>query len=82
MGVARQAAQYTRGRVLRRLTRSMPWIGAVVALAAAGATMRRKGFFGGAIDTALDAPPFVGAAKNALEAARGRDFIRDKRVSS
>lgn len=80
MGLSRQAFQYARGRLLRRLVRSMPWIGAVVAIAAVGATMRRKGVIGGALDTALDATPFVGAAKNALETVRGRDFIRDKRV--
>lgn len=82
MGLSRQAFQYARGRLLRRLARSMPWIGAAVAIAAVGATMRRKGVIGGALDTALDATPFVGAAKNALETVRGRDFIRDKRVGS
>jgi hypothetical protein len=79
MAVTRQIGQYARGRVLRRLSRSMPWIGAVVAIAAVGTAVRRKGLFGGALDTALDATPGVGAVKNAVEAIRGRDFIRDKR---
>ena len=82
MGLVRQVAQYTRGRVMRRLTRSMPWIGAVVALAAVGTAMRRKGVVRGAIDTALDATPGLGAAKNVIEAMRGRDFIRDKRAGN
>ena len=60
----------------------MPWIGAVVAVAAVGAAIRRKGVFGGALDTALDATPVVGAVKNTLEAIRGRDFIEDKTVTS
>lgn len=81
MTVAKQVTQYARGRLLRRLTRSMPWIGAVVAVAAVGTAMRRKGVFGGALDTALDATPGVGALKNAFEAIRGRDFIRDKTVA-
>ena len=81
MTVAKQVTQYARGRLLRRLTRSMPWIGAVVAVAAVGTAMRRKGVFGGALDTALDATPGVGAVKNAFEAIRGRDFIRDKTVA-
>jgi hypothetical protein len=36
---------------------------------------------GGALDTALDATPGVGAVKNAIEAIRGRDFITDKSVT-
>jgi len=59
----------------------MPWIGAVVAIAAVGSAMRRKGFLGGALDTALDATPGVGAVKNVFEAIRGRDFIKDKSVA-
>jgi len=59
----------------------MPWIGAVVALAAMGTAIRRKGLIGGAVDTALDAMPGIGAVKNAFEAIRGRDFIKDKSVA-
>jgi hypothetical protein len=59
----------------------MPWIGAVVAIAAIGAAIRRKGLIGGTLDTALDVLPGVGAVKNAFEAIRGRDFIKDKRVA-
>jgi hypothetical protein len=59
----------------------MPWIGALVAIAAIGAAIRRKGLIGGALDTALDVMPGVGAVKNAVEAIRGRDFIKDKRVA-
>ena len=58
--------------------RSMPWIGGAIALVTLGGAMRRKGMFGGALDTALDFIPFVGAAKNIAEARRGGDFIRDK----
>jgi hypothetical protein len=50
-------------------------------LAAVGTAVRRKGLFRGALDTALDATPGVGAVKNAFEAIRGRDFIRDKPVA-
>ena len=82
MTVGRQISQYARGRVVRRLVRSMPWIGAVVAVLAVGSAVRRKGLLGGVVDTALDAVPGVGAVKNAIEAVRGRDFIVDKRVNS
>src|SRR5262245_11139311 len=79
MALMKQVSQYARGRLVR-VSRSMPWIGAVVAIAVIGAAIRRKGLFGGALDTALDVTPGVGAVKNALEAIRGRDFIKDKRV--
>jgi hypothetical protein len=61
--------------------RSMPWIGGAIALVTLGSAIRRKGMFGGTLDTALDCIPFVGAVKNLAEAGRGRDFIRDKRVA-
>jgi hypothetical protein len=80
MAITRQVAQYARGRIVRRLVRSVPWVGAVVAVAAIGTAIQRKGLFGGALDTALDATPGVGFVKNAFEAIRGRDFIKDKRV--
>lgn len=78
MGVTKHIGQYARGRLMRRLMRSTPWIGAAVALVTVGAAVRRKGMLGGTFDTALDAMPGVGAVKNAVEAMRGRDFIKDK----
>ena len=80
MAIMRQVSQYARARLVRRLSRSMPWVGALVAIAAIGAAIRRKGVIGGTLDTALDVMPGVGAVKNAFEAIRGRDFIKDKRV--
>lgn len=50
----------------------------MIALATLGSAMRRKGIVRGAIHSALDAIPFLGAAKNITEAARGRDFIPDR----
>ena len=82
MTLTTQVSQYARGRLLRRLTRSMPWVGAVVAIATIGTAIRRKGLLGGALDTALDATPGIGAVKNACEAIRGRDFIKDKSIAS
>jgi len=40
--------------------------------------MKRKGVLGGALDTGLNAMPGIGAAKNAIEIARGRDFFPDR----
>ncbi len=78
MGISRQVAQYGQRRLTRKLYRSVPWIGGLIALATLGGAVRRKGLFRGSVDTALDFIPFVGGAKNLAEAARGRDFIRDR----
>lgn len=67
-------------RLSRRLSRSMPWIGTAIALATVAATIRRKGVFRGTFDTGLNAIPFVGAAKNVVELARGRDFFPDREI--
>ena len=56
----------------------MPWIGAAVALATVATTVRRKGWLGGAAESALNATPFLGALKNTAEVVRGRDFIPDR----
>ena len=78
MGIGRQAGQFATRRVTRKLTRAVPWLGAVVVLMTVGSALRRKGWLGGALDTALDFTPVVGTLKNMAEVTRGRDFIRDR----
>ena len=80
MGIQQQAMKYGQRRLARRVGRSIPFIGAAIALVTLGSAIRRKGFFGGTADSALNAVPFLGAAKNAAEVVRGRDFIRDRAV--
>ena len=46
-------------------------VGAVIALMTLGSAIRRKGLFGGALDTALDFTPVVGTMKNMAEVGRG-----------
>jgi hypothetical protein len=82
MTMTTQLGQYASHKLARRLIRSMPWIGSIVALAMFGRAVRRKGLLGGTLDTALDFIPFVGGAKNLAEAGRGRDFFPDKPISS
>jgi hypothetical protein len=79
--MTRQLRQYATRRVTKRLYRAMPWIGGVLAIATVGAAIRRKGLLGGTMDTVLDFIPYVGGAKNLAEVARGRDFIKDRRVA-
>ena len=78
MAISAQLKRYAARRVTRRLIRSMPWIGSVIALVTLGSTIRRKGLLGGTVDTALDFVPVVGAVKNLAELVRGRDFIDDR----
>lgn len=54
-------------------------MGGLLALGTVAGSMRRKGFGRGLLDTALTAIPFVGGLKSAVEIARGRDFIADRR---
>ena len=77
MAIAPQLKRYAVRRVSRRLMRAMPWLGGVIALAAVGSTIRRKGLFRGTVDAALDFTPVVGTVKNLAEAFRGRDFIAE-----
>jgi hypothetical protein len=78
MGVGRQLQQFAARRVTQKLTRAIPWLGAAIALVTLGAAIRRKGWIGGTLDTALDFTPVVGTLKNVAEVGRGRDFIRDR----
>ncbi len=78
MAMHTQLKQYAGRRLTRRLYRSMPLIGSVLAIATLGLAMRRKGALRGIASTALDFIPFVGGAKNAVEVARGRDFFPDR----
>ena len=80
MAVMNQAVRYGQRRLGRRIARSVPWVGGVIALLTIGSAMRRKGVLRGAADSVLNAIPFVGGMKNAAEVVRGRDFIRDRQV--
>jgi hypothetical protein len=73
-------ARWGGARLSRRLARSIPFVGALVAVATLRSTIQRKGFVGGLADTGLNSVPFVGAAKNAVELVRQRDFFPDQPV--
>ena len=78
MAATKQLKSYAGRKLTRRLTRSIPWIGAFIALATLGSAIRRKGWVRGALHSGLDAVPYLGGAKNLAEAARGRDFFADR----
>jgi hypothetical protein len=81
MGISTQAIAYGQRRVTKKLIRSVPFLGAMVAVATLAAVARRKGLVRGSVDTALDFTPLVGAVKNGLEILRGRDFFPDRPVA-
>lgn len=78
MEIASQLARWEGGRISARLAKTLPWIGAAIAVLTVAETMRRKGVVRGGIDTALNALPFVGPMKNMAETVCGRDLIRDR----
>ena len=78
MATTTHLRNYAGRKLARRLSRSIPYIGAAIALVTLGAAIRRKGLLGGALHSGLDAIPFVGGAKNVAEIARGRDFFPDR----
>jgi hypothetical protein len=78
MAVLEHVTRWGGARLARRFSRSMPIVGAGIALLTFGAVARRKGWLGAAADTALNAMPFVGALKNTAEVMRGRDFFPDR----
>lgn len=78
MANTRPIRNYAGKTIAKRLSRSIPWIGAAIALATVVSAVRRKGFVRGVIHSGLDAIPFVGGAKNVAEVVRGRDFFPDR----
>jgi hypothetical protein len=78
MTIANHLARWGGARMSRRLGRSLPWVGTAVALLTMASTVKRKGMVGGVLDTGLNAVPVVGAAKNVVEIARGKDFFPDR----
>lgn len=64
-------------QVAKRVAKTIPFGGSVVAVALVGSDIRKKGVVRGIVNSGIDAIPIVGLAKNAVELVRG-DFIPDK----
>jgi hypothetical protein len=65
-------------QVAKRVAKTIPFGGTAVAVVLVGSDIRQKGLLGGIVNSGIDAIPFVGLAKNAVELFRG-DFIPDKK---
>lgn len=64
-------------QVVKRVAKTIPFGGTAVAIVLVGSDIRSKGVVNGLVNSGIDAIPFVGLAKNAVELVRG-DFIPDK----
>lgn len=64
-------------QVAKRMGKMVPFGGTAVAIALVGTDIKNKGVVKGILNSGIDAIPFVGLAKNAVELVTG-DFIPDK----
>lgn len=75
--LTRKAAHAGGWMVAKRIAKSIPYVGTVMAIGLVGSDIRRKGVVKGILNSGIDAIPFVGAAKNVVEFFTG-DFLPDK----
>lgn len=64
-------------RVARKVGKSVPLVGTAVVIGLMGYEIKKKGLFKGVVNTALDATPVIGTAKNVIELFTG-DWLADK----
>lgn len=73
----RKAAHAAGWMAAKRIAKSIPYVGTAMAIGLVGSDIKRKGLAYGLLNSGIDAVPFVGTAKNAVEFFRG-DFFPDK----
>ena len=81
MAVGNKAMRWAALRGARRMSRSLPLAGTLIAMATLAGVVRRKGLLRGGLDAGLTAVPVVGALKLAAETLLGRDLIRDRQAT-
>ncbi len=64
-------------QLAKRVAKMVPFGGTAIAVVLVGSDIRKKGVVNGLVNSGIDAIPFVGLAKNAVEIFRG-DFLPDK----
>ena len=77
-GVKRKLLHAGGWQVAKRVAKAIPLGGTAVAIALVGSDIKNKGVVKGIVNSGIDAIPFVGLAKNAVEILTG-DFIPDKK---
>ncbi len=76
----RKAAETGGWMAARRVAKSVPYLGTVMAIGFVGYDIKKKGLVKGVINSGLDAIPFVGTGKNIIEFFTG-DLLPDKKDS-
>lgn len=73
----RKAAEAGGWMLAKRVAKSIPYVGTVMTIGLVGNDIKRKGVVKGILNSGIDAIPFVGLGKNAVEFFTG-DFFPDK----
>jgi len=68
-------------QVAKRIAKSVPYVGTVMAIGLVGYDIKNKGVVKGVLNAGLDAIPFVGMGKNIVEFFTG-DLLPDKEVGN
>ena len=79
-GIGRKLLHAGGWQVAKRVAKMIPFGGTAIAIGLVGHDIKRKGLVKGVVNSGIDAIPFVGLAKNAVELFTG-DFIPDRRTS-
>ncbi len=64
-------------RIVKKIGKALPVVGVAVTVGMVGYEVKKKGWLRGIVNTALDATPLVGTAKNVIEVFTG-DWLPDK----
>lgn len=73
----RKAAEAGGWILAKRIAKSIPPYGTILSIGLVGYDIKRKGLVKGVLNSGLDAIPFVGLGKNAIEFFTG-DLLPDK----
>ncbi len=73
----RKAAEAGGWMLAKRIAKSIPYVGTAMTIGLIGNDIKKKGLVKGVLNSGLDAIPFVGLGKNAVEFFTG-DFFPDK----
>jgi hypothetical protein len=74
----RKAAEAGGWMAARRVAKSVPYLGSIMAIGFVGYDIKKKGVIKGVLNSGLDAIPFVGMGKNIVEFFTG-DLLPDKK---
>jgi hypothetical protein len=77
VNLLRSLLRASSSRLVRKVGKALPVVGVAVTVGMVGYEVKKKGLLRGIVNTALDATPLVGTAKNVIEVFTG-DWLPDK----